>query len=277
MLAYLALAERPVARTRLAGLIFGDADDPRGALRWTLAQLRRALGVADALGGDPLELGCRRVPRWTCWRWPPATRIPRSSAASCWRGVDPGAGPDFDAWLRVERRRFAGVCEAVLRDAALGELAAGAPLQRRRAGVPRARAQPVRRRRPRAARALPREGGRDRRRARSRRRLRGAVPPRARTRARSRRAPRGRRRERAARRRPRGCRRAARRRTQGGRRRRRRRRDRLPAARLRGGARRRRPGAAGAGAGGARRGARALRPRRRRGGRGGPARGARAG
>ena len=38
VLAYVVLAERPVARTRLAGLVFADADDPRGALRWTLAQ-----------------------------------------------------------------------------------------------------------------------------------------------------------------------------------------------------------------------------------------------
>ena len=57
MLAYLVLAERSVARARLAGLIFGDAADPLGALRWTLAQLRRALGVDGALRGDPLELG----------------------------------------------------------------------------------------------------------------------------------------------------------------------------------------------------------------------------
>ena len=56
VLAYVVLAERPVARTRLAGLVFGDAEDPRGALRWTLAQLRRALAVPGALHGDPLEL-----------------------------------------------------------------------------------------------------------------------------------------------------------------------------------------------------------------------------
>jgi DNA-binding SARP family transcriptional activator len=57
VLAYLLLEERPVSRARLAGLIFGDADDPLGALRWTLAQLRRALGVTGTLRGDPLELG----------------------------------------------------------------------------------------------------------------------------------------------------------------------------------------------------------------------------
>ena len=44
VLAYLVLAEQPVARMRLASLIFGDAADPLGALRWSLTQLRRALG-----------------------------------------------------------------------------------------------------------------------------------------------------------------------------------------------------------------------------------------
>src|SRR5687767_12787773 len=57
VLAYLVLAERPVARARLAGLLFSDAEDPLGAVRWTLAELRRALGVPDTLRGDPLELG----------------------------------------------------------------------------------------------------------------------------------------------------------------------------------------------------------------------------
>ncbi|MEY2532722.1 MAG: hypothetical protein QOF29_632 [bacterium] len=128
VLAHLVLAERPVARARLAGLVFGDAEDPLGALRWTLAQLRRALGVADTLRGDPLELGL-----------PPGTVVDVLALASgdpdpalvrgeLLEGVDPGAGAVFDAWLLVERRHLAGVCEAVLRDAALGALAAGAPL-----------------------------------------------------------------------------------------------------------------------------------------------------
>ena len=127
VLAYLALAERPVARTRLAGLIFGDADDPRGALRWTLAELRRALGEPEALGGDPLELRLdATIDVLALASGDPDPGLVRGELLE---GVDPGAGPDFEAWLRVERRRFAGVCEAVLRDAALAELAAGAPLQ----------------------------------------------------------------------------------------------------------------------------------------------------
>ncbi|HEY5429087.1 MAG TPA: hypothetical protein VIK04_08200, partial [Solirubrobacteraceae bacterium] len=57
VLAYLMLADRRVPRARLGALLFADADDPLGALRWTLAQLRRALGVPGVLEGDPLEFG----------------------------------------------------------------------------------------------------------------------------------------------------------------------------------------------------------------------------
>lgn len=128
VLAYRLLAERPVARSRLAELVFGDAEDPLGALRWTLAQLRRALGVAESLRADPLQLGL-----------PPGAAVDVLSLASgepdpalvrggLLEGVAPGAGAEFDAWLLVERRRVAGMCEAVLRDAALVALAAGRAL-----------------------------------------------------------------------------------------------------------------------------------------------------
>jgi len=128
VLAHLVLAERPVARSELAGLLFADADDPLGALRWTLAQLRRALGLPDGLRGDPLELGL-----------PPGTRVdalalgagepdPALVRGQLLEGIEPGAGPVFEAWLLVERRRLAGAGEAVLRDAALAAVAAGAPL-----------------------------------------------------------------------------------------------------------------------------------------------------
>jgi DNA-binding SARP family transcriptional activator len=129
VLAYLLLEERPVSRARLAGLIFGDADDPLGALRWTLAQLRRALGVTGTLRGDPLELGL--LPAGTAvdvLALAAGDPDPALARGELLEGVDPGAGTDFDAWLLVERRRLAGVSEAVLRDAALAALAVGVPL-----------------------------------------------------------------------------------------------------------------------------------------------------
>jgi DNA-binding SARP family transcriptional activator len=129
VLAYLALADRPVPRARLAELAFGGAADPLGALRWTLAQLRRALGAPEALAGDPLALGL-----------PPGTRIdvlaiaehdadPALARGELLEGVEPDAGPVFDAWLLVERRRLAGACESLLHDAAHTALAAGRPLE----------------------------------------------------------------------------------------------------------------------------------------------------
>ncbi len=54
LLCYLLLAERPPSRRRLAEILFGDADDPLGALRWALAELRRAFGGAVVLSGDPV-------------------------------------------------------------------------------------------------------------------------------------------------------------------------------------------------------------------------------
>ena len=110
------------------GLVFGDADDPRGALRWTLAQLRRALGVAGALRGDPLELGLPAGAAVDVLSLVSGEPDPALVRGELLEGLDPGAGAEFEAWLLVERRRLAGVCEAVLRDAALGALAAGVPL-----------------------------------------------------------------------------------------------------------------------------------------------------
>src|SRR4051812_39322873 len=56
LLAYLLLTERSATRRQLAELLFADANDPLGALRWNLAQLRRALGGSMVLEGDPVNV-----------------------------------------------------------------------------------------------------------------------------------------------------------------------------------------------------------------------------
>jgi DNA-binding SARP family transcriptional activator len=67
VLAYLLLAERPVARAPLAALIFGDANDPLGALRWTLAQLRRARWARRLrCAASRSRPGCPTAPWSTC-------------------------------------------------------------------------------------------------------------------------------------------------------------------------------------------------------------------
>ena len=128
VLAYLVLAQERVGRARLAGLVFGDADDPLGALRWTLAQLRRSLGVTDGLRGDPLELGLPADAVIDVLALAAGDPDPALARGELLEGVDPGAGEVFEAWLLVERRRFASACEAVLRGSALEALVGGAPL-----------------------------------------------------------------------------------------------------------------------------------------------------
>ena len=56
LLAYLLLADRPPSRTHLASLLFAEADDPLGALRWSLAELRRSLRPYAEIAGDPLTI-----------------------------------------------------------------------------------------------------------------------------------------------------------------------------------------------------------------------------
>ena len=47
LLAYLALANRPVRRDRLCALLWDAPDDPKGALRWSLSKLRSLVNDPD--------------------------------------------------------------------------------------------------------------------------------------------------------------------------------------------------------------------------------------
>jgi DNA-binding SARP family transcriptional activator len=128
VLAYLALAERPVSRATLASLLFADADDPLGALRWTLAQLRRTLGLPAAVQGDPIALNLPDDALLDAAAVAGGDGDPDLVRGDLLEGVEPGGGAVFDAWLLVERRRLAGLSGAVLREAALTHLGAGRAL-----------------------------------------------------------------------------------------------------------------------------------------------------
>ena len=56
LLARLAMAERPLSRSELAAELFAEADDPLGALRWCLADVRRCCGDPGLARGDPVSL-----------------------------------------------------------------------------------------------------------------------------------------------------------------------------------------------------------------------------
>jgi DNA-binding SARP family transcriptional activator len=131
VLAYLLLAERPPGRRQLAELLFGDADDPLGALRWTLAELRRALGAPELFGGDPVAIelgaGLEVDVRALTQESDELDTLPRllDLGGELLEGLGVAASPAFESWLVVERHRVAGMVEARLRQAAMRLLAAG--------------------------------------------------------------------------------------------------------------------------------------------------------
>jgi DNA-binding SARP family transcriptional activator len=128
LLAYLLLTDRPLSRRHLAELLFSEADDPLGALRWTLAELRRALVAPELLRGDPVAPTLREgvevdVHLLTGELADPSGLL--GLGGELLEGLSVAASPAFESWLVVERHRLAAAAEARLRQAALALLAAG--------------------------------------------------------------------------------------------------------------------------------------------------------
>jgi DNA-binding SARP family transcriptional activator len=129
LLAYLVRSGVPPTRERLASLLFPEADDPLGALRWTLSVLRRQLGDHAELGGDPLRL---TLPPGTFvdvdvlsrGSWMEAIALP-GLGHELLDGLVFRSSPGFEMWLENERRYVAGTTSAVLHQAALALLARG--------------------------------------------------------------------------------------------------------------------------------------------------------
>lgn len=129
LLAYLLRSRVPPSRERLASLLFSEADDPLGALRWTLSALRRQLGEEADLGGDPLRL---MLPPGTFidvdvlsrGSWLEAIALPGLGHALL-EGLTFRSSPAFEMWLESERRHVVGTTSAVLHQAALALLARG--------------------------------------------------------------------------------------------------------------------------------------------------------
>jgi DNA-binding SARP family transcriptional activator len=125
-LAFLLLGERPPTRSRLAALLFADAEDPLRALRWCLAEIRRGLGPGGAVEGDPVRLV---LPVGTTvdvdvvvrGHWSQAVELP-GLGADLLDGLRIANAAAFESWLLAQRRRLAGAAEAILHEAALGHL-----------------------------------------------------------------------------------------------------------------------------------------------------------
>jgi DNA-binding SARP family transcriptional activator len=129
LLAYLILSERPPARSQLSTLLFGAADDPVRALRWSLAEIRRALGDDASVDGDPVVLqlpdgavvDVQLVLKGT---WMEAVGLP-GLGSDLLEGLAIKGAAAFETWLLAQQRHAAAASEAVLHEAALGSMARG--------------------------------------------------------------------------------------------------------------------------------------------------------
>ena len=131
LLAYLLSSRVPPSRERVASLLFPEADDPLGSLRWALSMLRRRLGEDAALGGDPLLLhlpGGTFVDIHVLTRgsWVEAIALP-GLGHELLDGLVFRSSPGFELWLENERRHLDGAASAVLHQAALTLLGRGEP------------------------------------------------------------------------------------------------------------------------------------------------------
>ncbi len=122
LLARLVRSADPVSRQVLVNELFSEADDPMGALRWSLAELRRRTGLAGALEGNPLtiELGDdATVDVYDVTRGAMGDDIPEGEFLE---GIEVKASPGFESWLLVERQRVDGEVLSALRQATLRAL-----------------------------------------------------------------------------------------------------------------------------------------------------------
>lgn len=127
LLALLARSGGPIPRSRIAQLLFPEADDPLGALRWTASQLRRLLGAADTVAGDPLALHLPAdatidVDVVLRGHWADALDLPGLGRPLV-EGIDPEASASYELWLAAERRHLDGSTAALLHEAASALLA----------------------------------------------------------------------------------------------------------------------------------------------------------
>jgi DNA-binding SARP family transcriptional activator len=122
VLGRLARSPEAVSRQVLVDELFSEADDPMGALRWALAELRRRTGLVETFAGNPVSflLGDEAtVDVVDVTAGVVTDNIPEGRFLE---GIDVKGSPGFESWLLVERQRVDGAVLSALRQATLRAL-----------------------------------------------------------------------------------------------------------------------------------------------------------
>lgn len=123
VLARLVRSTDPVSRQTLVDELFDEADDPMGALRWSLAELRRRTGLPDAFSGNPVSLGLGDGAVVDVATIASAGDLGAIPEGQFLEGIDVGSS-GFESWLLIERQRVDGEVLSALRKATLQALSA---------------------------------------------------------------------------------------------------------------------------------------------------------
>jgi DNA-binding SARP family transcriptional activator len=124
LLARVLLARGPVDRRSLAAELFPETADPLGALRWSLAALRKALDCAECLTGDPVAFsdpGGIDIDVWCLDH----DDFDIEAAGPLLGTFEPRSSPEFATWLLVERARIAGVVDSRIRQDTIRAISVG--------------------------------------------------------------------------------------------------------------------------------------------------------
>ena len=130
LLAYLAVSQQPVPRSRLCELLWDVPNDPRGELRWCLSKLRRVLDDPGrrrvATDGDLVGLDLSDCSTDVADVTAAASTgietldegkllaLSQHFTGDFLDGMEIDRSPHFNAWLTAERRRFRGRHVAIL-------------------------------------------------------------------------------------------------------------------------------------------------------------------
>ena len=130
LLAYLALAPRPVTREKLCELLWDVADDPRSELRWCLSKLRPLIDaptttrlIADRqrvrIDADSLDIDAISLARSAQMTLTSGSPGDFQSLRALFRGdflegLSIDRAPLFDNWLAGQRHRFGQLRQQLL-------------------------------------------------------------------------------------------------------------------------------------------------------------------
>jgi DNA-binding SARP family transcriptional activator/Flp pilus assembly protein TadD len=132
LLAYLALAPKPVPRSQLCELLWDVPNDPRGELRWCLSKMRGvvdeperrrvlvdedkvALDLSDCRV-DAIELGRAAEHGFEGVEFAHREHLATLFGGDFLEGLEIDRSPAFSAWLTGQRRRFRSLHAALLED-----------------------------------------------------------------------------------------------------------------------------------------------------------------